>query len=47
MHSLIIKVFKLVYFSKIHAILLKKVEETENEYDDKFLKLLTKFVEEL
>jgi hypothetical protein len=47
MQALLIKIFKLIYFSKIHPILLKKVKETETEIDDKFLLTLNKFVDSL
>jgi hypothetical protein len=47
MHSLLIKVFKMIYVSKIHALLVKKAKETENDIDDKFVITLLKFVESL
>jgi hypothetical protein len=45
--ALIIKIFKIIYQTKIHAILVKKAEETETEIDDKFVVTLNKFVESL
>lgn len=47
MQALLIKIFKLIYRSKIHPILLKKVEETTSDIDDKFLLSIDKFVETL
>lgn len=47
MQALAIKIFKLIYRTKIHGILLKKVESTETEIDNKFLLSLDNFIETL
>lgn len=45
--TLLIKIFKLVYQTKIRSFLLEKVKETPSEIDDKFLITLDNFVESL
>jgi hypothetical protein len=47
MHSLFIRVFKMIYISKIHSILVEKAKESETDIDDKFVITLLKFIESL
>jgi hypothetical protein len=47
MQALAIKVFKMIYISKIHGILVKKAQDTSTDIDDKFVITLLKFIESL
>jgi hypothetical protein len=47
MQALLIKIFKIIYQTKIQQILMEKAAETETEIDDKFVLTLNKFVDSL
>jgi hypothetical protein len=47
MEALAIKIFKIIFKTKIQQKLMEKAQETESEIDDKFVLSLIKFLDSL